>query len=159
MPVGAETKQTRKNKKADAAAYLLLGRRPSGVSVEAIRRPYSVPPAPGYRTHRVTPRQRTGGHAPQPAGPSSPPLPQWDDLFVRHLGRRADDGIQALRPLLQRLGLLVLILMKVVGADDAGWPVCKDCFRDVVRDAQCRQTGANDAAQIVVDPTAKVTAR
>ena len=35
--------------------------------------------------------------------------------------------------------------MKVVGADDAGWPVCKDCFRDVVRDAQCR-------AQIVVDP-------
>jgi hypothetical protein len=27
--------------------------------------------------------------------------------------------------------------------------VCKDGFRDVVRDAKCRQTGANDAAQVV----------
>jgi len=43
--------------------------------------------------------------------------------------------------------------MKVVGADDAGGRVCKDCFRDVVLDAQGRQTGANDTAQIVVDPT------
>ena len=43
--------------------------------------------------------------------------------------------------------------MKVVGADDTGRPMCKDCFRDVVFDAKCRQTGANDAAQIVVDPT------
>jgi hypothetical protein len=44
--------------------------------------------------------------------------------------------------------------MKVVGADDAGRAVRKDGFRDVVRDAQCRKTGANDAAQIVVDPPA-----
>ena len=43
--------------------------------------------------------------------------------------------------------------MKVVGADDAGWPVCKDCFRDVVRDTQCRQSRTHCAAQIVVDPT------
>src|SRR5258706_204974 len=39
----------------------------------------------------------------------------------------------------RRFGLLVLILMKVVGAGDAGRAVCKNCFRDVVRDAQCRQ--------------------
>ena len=43
--------------------------------------------------------------------------------------------------------------MKIVGTDDAGRPVCKHGLGDVVRDAQCRQTGANDAAQIVVDPT------
>jgi hypothetical protein len=42
--------------------------------------------------------------------------------------------------------------MKVVGADDAG-SVCKDCFRDVVRDPQCRQSRTHCAAQIVVDPT------
>ena len=46
--------------------------------------------------------------------------------------------------------------MKVVGADDAGRPVCKDCFRDVVRDAQCRQTGANDTAQIVNDSSRQI---
>ena len=46
--------------------------------------------------------------------------------------------------------------MKVVSADDAGWPVCKDGFGDVMRDAQCRQTGANDAAQIVVDPSRQI---
>ena len=37
-----------------------------------------------------------------------------------------------------------------------GWPVRKHGFRDVVRDAQCRQTGANDAAQIVVDPSRQI---
>ena len=31
--------------------------------------------------------------------------------------------------------------------------MCQHGFRDIVRDAELRQTGANDAAQIVVDPT------
>ena len=89
--------------------------------------------------------------------PSSPPPPQLDDLGGR--GRhRVDDGREPLRPCLQRLALLVLKFMKVVGADDAGGTVCKHGFRDVVRDAKCRQTGANDAAQIVVDPTGSSTA-
>jgi hypothetical protein len=83
--------------------------------------------------------------------PSSPPSPQLDDLGGR--GRlRVDDGREPLRPCLQRLGLLLLIRVQVVDADDAGWPVRKDCFRDGVLDAQRRQTGANDAAQIVIDP-------
>jgi hypothetical protein len=42
-------------------------RRREGVSVEAIRRPYSAPPAQGYRKTPGKPRQRIGGHAPQPA--------------------------------------------------------------------------------------------
>ena len=66
---------------------------------------------------------------------------------------RVDDGRNVLRPLLQRLALLVLVLMDVIGADDAGWPVCKHGFRDVVRDAELRQTGADDAAQVVVGPS------
>ena len=84
---------------------------------------------------------------------SSPPPPQLDDLG-RLLGLTMD--ARRCAHCLQRLGLLVLILMKVVGADDAGWPVRKHGFGDVVRDAQCRQTGANDAAQIVVDPSRQI---
>ena len=42
--------------------------------------------------------------------------------------------------------------MRVIGADDAGWPVRKHGFLDLVRDAQCRQTAADNAPQIVVDP-------
>jgi hypothetical protein len=92
-------------------------------------------------------RQRTGGRAPRSAGPSSPPPPQLDDLGGR--GRlRADDGREPLRPFLQRLALLVLIFVQVVDADDAGRTVCKHGFLDFVLDAQGRQTGANDAAQI-----------
>ena len=83
--------------------------------------------------------------------PSSPPPPQLDDLGGRDR-RWVDDGREPLRPCLQRLALLVFKCMKVVGADDAGGRVCKYRFRDVVLDAKCRQTGANDAAQIVVDP-------
>src|SRR6478609_1097247 len=45
------------------------GRR-SGASVEAIRRVVEGAAAAGLQEHRATPRQRTGGHAAQPAGPS-----------------------------------------------------------------------------------------
>ena len=96
--------------------------------VRAVRKTVERAGRQGYR------KQRTGGHAPRSAGPSSPPPPQLDDLGGR--GRhRVDDGLDPLRPVLQRLGLLVLIFMKVVGADDTGRPMCKDCFRDVVFDA------------------------
>ena len=39
-----------------------------------------------------------------------------------------------------------------VRADDPRWPVRQYGFRHVVRDAQCRQSGAHCAAQIMVDP-------
>jgi hypothetical protein len=67
-------------------------RRRAGVSVEAVGRPYSAPELQGYR---ATPRQRTGGHAPRSAGPSSPPPPQLDDLGGRdRLRLRVDDVAQ-----------------------------------------------------------------
>jgi hypothetical protein len=95
------------------------GQRWQARSSSAIRSPYRGPTRQGYR-NAGRPVRRTGGLAPRSAGPSSPPLPQRDDLFVRHLGKPADDGCEPLRPCLQRLGLLVLKFMKVVSTDDAG---------------------------------------
>ena len=54
---------------------------------------------------------------------------------------RAPPSMMLVDPAKQNLGLLVLVFMKIVGADDAGRPVCKHGLGDVVRDAQCRQPG------------------
>ena len=61
--------------------------------VRAVRKTVERAGRQGYR------KQRTGGHAPQSAGPSSPLSPQLDDLGGR--GRhRVDDGLDPLRPVL-----------------------------------------------------------
>ena len=116
----------------------------------------------------LTARQRQGPRDAPGQGPNCAPAATARDLLGHHrrrprslttlagaagaAGSGGDDGREPLPPCLQRLGFLVLILMQVVGADDTGWPMCKDCFRDVVRHAELRQPGAADAAQVVVGP-------
>ena len=74
---------------------------------------------------------------------------RYGDQEVRRICAGVDDGCEPPRPSLQRFALLVLILRQVKVAGDAG-RLARPPRR--LRDAQRRQAGANDAAQIVVGP-------
>ena len=132
---GPHVRSRREQTSGVRAGSPLVKPRNSVGEAKPIRRPYSAPPPPGYRD--------TGSPF------ASAPAATRRDLPGHHRRRFLSGTIflsgtfagwltivrEAAAPILQRLGLLVLVLMKVVGADDAGWPVRKHGLRDVVRDA------------------------